>query len=164
MTRIIQEVDAKGKCLEFDKDEYDFIILRLAFAIVDTYPDIANKLIEKLHTNWGTILDLRENIAVSIAKDNLCKAFDYLNKIDVEYYKASFIKKIISQTKNTHDLQKIIDKTLSMESNTLKYGVLYEINKKFDVGFSEDIYDIAKNIYPYNNLNFDNEIVLSNQY
>lgn len=105
----------KTNCLE----NYVRNILEVAISIVDIFPYKALKLLNDINETYSIVgsvpaesLDLAVDIVCSIAKkEDIKKSLEYLNIIEVDYFKLEALEKLVLMSKSqklTDTLNKII--------------------------------------------------------
>ena len=143
-----------------NEDEYDHAVLDIANKVVDEFPLVAFNLQNKLHQNWGNILDLQAKVSSALYTVDLDLGFEYFKKIEVEYYKIETILDFIENNNDINLLKNTVYKMLEhMEIDTLKYRVLHELSKKVPVEI-EEIYTITSKILPLDDLVFDSDVLI----
>ena len=157
---LIYSLDKSLKDNLINEDEYDHAILDIANKVANEFPVVAFNLQNKLHQNWGNILDLQAKVSSVLYTVDLDLGFEYFKKIEVEHYKIETILDFIENNNEIDLLKSTVYKMLEhMKIDTLKYRVLYELSKKLPVEF-EEIYTITSKILPLDDLVFDSDALI----
>lgn len=109
---IINFIEIDYEITECD-EEYVECILEVAISIVDTFPYKSLNILNNINETYSIVgsvpsktLDLSVNIVCSIAKKDMKKSLEYLDIIEVDYFKLEALEKLvlISQSKEIKDI------------------------------------------------------------
>ena len=157
---LVGELDTERQERIIRKDDYDYTLFEIAYSIVDTYPYLAYNLMEKLHQNWGTVLDVQIDVTESLFNQgNMEAGIEYFKKIEVNALKPYALIRVSSFLEDKDMLQTMLDHILEFEDTVANYESLYVLHKKLDIPF-EVFYETASHMMPYEFHNYDPDAML----
>ena len=141
------------------EDDYDHNLLRIIKSIHYKYTFKSKELLEKLHTNWGDIIDIQTNIAQRILKLNFEEGLEYTKQIDMDFQRVEVLSAIIDATDDKSKLTKIFDFSKTIDDKCARYELMFNLSKKIDIKH-EDLFEVSKSIYSNEfNYSFFNQII-----
>ena len=157
---LISELDTERQERIIRRDDYDHSLFEIAYSIVGEYPYLAYDLMEKLHRNWGTVLDVQIDVTESLFKQGDKDAgLEYFKKIEEDVLKPYALTRVSSFLEDKEVLQTMLDHILEFEGNVTTYDSLYPLHKKLDIPF-EVFYETTSKIMPYELNNYDPDAML----
>ena len=150
--KTLQEIETLHQTQFLDEDKYDAIIICVANAIVDFAPELTQKVLLALHQHWIDILELQENITVSLAQKDLDKALCYIDEVEIDDYKVNALKRILVDKNDAFSIEKMIQKVHTFESPVARYEFFYELQTVYKVNLFEQIYGVTQLIKPYDEI------------
>lgn len=157
---LISELDSELQERVIRKDDYDHSLFEIAYSIVSEYPYLAYELMEKLHQNWGTVLDVQIDVTVSLFKQgDIEVGLEYFKKIEVDSLKPYALARVSSFLEDKDLLQRMLGHILEFEDNVATYDSLYMLHNQLDIPF-EILHETALKIMPYELNNYDPDAIL----
>ncbi|NCD12241.1 MAG: hypothetical protein EOL93_06790 [Epsilonproteobacteria bacterium] len=150
--KTLQEIETLHQAQFLNEDTYDAIIICVANAIVDFAPELTQNMLLALHQHWIDILELQENITVSLAHKDLDKALCYIDEVEIDDFKVNALKRILVDKNDALSLEKMIQKVQTFESPVARYEFFYELRIVYKVNLFEQVYAVAQLIKPYDEM------------